>query len=398
MTNFDFIIVGGGAAGYFTAINLAEKNKNLRILILEKTKKTLQKVKVSGGGRCNVTNHCFDVEKLLKNYPRGGDFLKEPFKEFGPKDTIDWFTNRNVPLKTESDNRVFPKSDSSSSIIDCFKNLAHKYGIEMLLEQRVESFSFENQFWQVGTDRGNHIAKNLVIATGSDSRVWEIIKQLDISTIPEVPSLFTFKINDSDLHKLSGISFKEADVWIEKSQLKNSGPLLITHWGLSGPAILVLSSFGAIELNAMDYKFELKVNFAPNFSKKEIETILKQKQGKNKVYNDPQFGFSQRFWQYLLNKANLSEFLNWSETGKKQIARLSELITSHSYKVDGKSTFKEEFVSAGGVDLKEINLKNFSSKKYPSLFFAGEVLNIDAITGGFNFQAAWTTSYLISKS
>lgn len=402
MNECDFLIIGGGAAGFFAAINAAEFNPNLKIIIVEKNREVLQKVKVSGGGRCNVTNSCFDSDQLSLNYPRGNEFLKEPFKRFGSKNAFEWFEKKGVPLKIEKDGRVFPKSDSSQSIIDLFNSELKKRKIKLLTSERVEDFEQNSKGWLVKTNSGLNIqTQNLLIASGSDKRIWEKIDELKINIIEQAPSLFTFNIKDEKLQQLQGVSFIHSKVSIINPKFDQIGPLLITHWGVSGPVVLKLSAWAAIELQKLNYEFQIKINFIPNFLKEQVIKELRESienQGKKNVMANPLFGLTSRFWKYICEKSNISEHQKWAETGKKHFQTLSDNLCEAKYDVKGKSTFKEEFVTAGGVDLEEIDPKTFSSKKYPNLFFAGEILNIDAITGGFNFQAAWTGAWHAAKS
>lgn len=402
---FDVIVVGGGAAGFFAAINAAEKNAGLKIAILERGKDVLQKVKVSGGGRCNVTHACFEPAKLVKFYPRGENDLLEPFMKFNPTHTIEWFENRGVKIKKEADGRMFPSTDSSQTIIDCLMYEARKNGVEIIRNARVEDFEYiDNQEfkWKVNVF-GDRIlqAKKLMLGTGSDTAIWRLLEKLDLKIIPAVPSLFTFNIKDERISDLMGLSVPKAKVKIIGTKFESEGPLLITHWGLSAPAILKLSAWAARELNDMNYKFKIEVNWLSISSLEEVKQYLHQQinlQSKKNVILNAEFGIPIRLWKSLCKAAEISEFQKWAETGKKHIQRLAEQLTASKFEVNGKSTFKEEFVTAGGVDLSEMDLNSFSSKKYPSLFMAGEVLNIDAITGGFNFQAAWTGGWLVAQN
>jgi predicted Rossmann fold flavoprotein len=402
---YDIIVIGGGAAGFFAAINAAEKNNDLKIAILERGRDVLQKVKVSGGGRCNLTHACFDPNKLVKFYPRGEFELLEPFHRFNPTNTIDWFESRGVKIKKEADGRMFPVSDSSQSIIDCLLEAVQRCRIEVLTNSRVEQFHYlpnEKSNWKL------HIAgerilytKKLMIATGSDTAVWALLDRLKIKIIQPVPSLFTFNIKDARISDLMGLSVPNAIINIQKTNFESNGPTLITHWGLSGPGILKLSSWAARELYAANYKFTLKVNWLANNDIESVRTHLHNQinaQPKKNVVTNAEFGLPIRLWKSLCNAAQIGEFQKWAEIGKKHIQRLTEQLTAGSFEVNGKSVFKEEFVTAGGVDLSEIDFKTYSLKQYPSLFMAGEVLNIDAITGGFNFQAAWTGGWIAGQN
>jgi len=394
------VIIGGGAAGFFSANNLAE-NQNLEITILEKGSKPLAKVKVSGGGRCNVTHHCFEPSELIKFYPRGGKRLLPIFKRFQPKDTFAWFESRQVKLKTESDNRVFPQSNDSQTIVDCLRKVLEHKNVKLHLQQQVVSISFKDEMWEVITKTGSVFhAHDLIVTTGGDQHFWQELEKLKLKLISPLPSLFTFKISDDRLVDLPGISFDQVKVKLVGDKLETSGPMLITHWGLSGPAILKLSAWGARVLAEKNYSFSIHINFAPNFSneqlKAELEKIIKE-EGKRTVIKYPKFDLKSRFWERLCTVCSIEPDQRWIDLSKKQFNKLLTEINQGEYKVSGKSTFKEEFVTAGGIDLDEVDFSGMFSKKYPSLYFAGEVLDIDALTGGFNFQAAWSTSWVVAQ-
>lgn len=402
---FDILIIGGGAAGFFTAINSAEMNPHLKIAILERGKEVLTKVRISGGGRCNVTHAEFIPKKLSKNYPRGEKELLGPFHSFMTGDTIDWFEKRGVNLKIEEDGRMFPDTDSSQTIIDCFLSETKRLGIEVLLNHSVQEIAKENAFWKIETTQGTLQAKDLVIATGSNPKIWKILEGLGHTIVPPVPSLFTFNIKDNRITDLPGVSTNATLKVISKPSPAIwrgvGGGLLITHWGLSGPAVLKLSAWGARELNKLDYKFTLEVNWLEHLTIDEtLEQLkeIKNNNAKQLVAKHPQFELPKRLWQNLVTACGISPEMKWAEINKNQLQNLSNQLTQCRFEVNGKSTFKEEFVTAGGVELKEINFKTFESKVHKNLYLAGEVLNIDAITGGFNFQNCWTGGFLVAKA
>jgi predicted Rossmann fold flavoprotein len=398
--NYDILIIGGGAAGFFTAINTAELNLNFKIAILERGKEVLTKVRISGGGRCNVTHAEFVPKELSKNYPRGEKELLGPFHNFMTGDTMEWFEKRGVALKIEEDGRMFPETDNSQTIIDCFLNETKRLGIDVLMNHSVKEVVNENEFWKVETTQGAFQAKNLVIATGSNPKIWKLLEGLGHTIVPPVPSLFTFNIKDNRIVDLPGVSTL-ASVKVLGTALESEGPLLITHWGLSGPAILKLSAWGARELNALDYKFTLQVNWLEYLSFDEtLEQLKKVKNdnAKQLVAKHPQFELPKRLWQSLVKATGIDVETKWAEINKNQLQNLANQLTQCQFEVNGKSTFKEEFVTAGGVELKEINFKTFESKVHKNLYLAGEVLNIDAITGGFNFQNCWTAGFLVARA
>jgi len=393
---FDIILIGGGAAGFFTAINIAEQNSNLKIAILERGREVLSKVKISGGGRCNVTHACFVPNDLVKFYPRGEKELKGPFNQFCSGDTIAWFEKHNVTLKIEEDGRMFPETDNSQTIIDCFLNLTKKHNITVLTSQTVQAIFKSETGWKLDTQNQNYKAEKIVFTTGSNPKIWELLQNYKHNVIEPVPSLFTFNIKNKKLTELMGIAHP-AEVAIKNTKLKAQGPLLITHWGVSGPAILRLSAWGARDLAQLNYNFTLQVNWMAEHEMQYIEEQLKEakiENAKKNIYKNNLFNFPTRLWHYFLNKSEITSDAKWADVSKKQLQTLLQTITNDSYQVNGKSTFKDEFVTAGGIDLKEINFKTMESKVLPHVYFAGEVLNIDAITGGFNFQNAWTTGYI----
>ena len=397
---YDVIIIGGGAAGFFTAINAAEFNPDARILILERGKEVLTKVRISGGGRCNVTHAEFVPNELVQNYPRGEKELRGPFHSFMTGDTIAWFEERGIELKIEEDGRMFPVSDSSETIINCFLSEAQRLGIKILKNHTVQDITSENKQWMIHTNNGYYSAEKVLVATGSNPKVWKLLENLGHSMEPAVPSLFTFNIKDLRISDLPGVS-THASVHIPGAGLESEGPLLITHWGVSGPAVLKLSAWGARELHEVNYKFPIKINWLPMRNKESVlETLmdLKLKYAKQQVSKYAQFDLPKRLWKNLVKASGIEEIEIWADINRKKLNVLSEQLTSSQFNVDGKSTFKEEFVTAGGIKLNEVNFKTFESKLQKNLYFAGEVLNIDAITGGFNFQNAWTGGYLAAKA
>jgi predicted Rossmann fold flavoprotein len=402
--DYDIIIIGGGAAGFFTAINTAEMRPSLKIAILERGKEVLTKVKISGGGRCNVTHAEFIPKELSKNYPRGEKELLGPFHSFMTGDTLGWFEERGVAIKMEEDGRMFPTTDSSQTIIDCFTSEISKLDIDLLKSHPVKTIKKITTGWQIDTGKETLTAQAIVIATGSNPKIWKLLESLGHKIVPPVPSLFTFNIKDQRITDLPGVATEASIKVVGKKRkviLESEGPLLITHWGMSGPAILKLSAWGARLLEGLDYKFEIIVNWLLYETEEDVvEQLLrfKTKNAKQTLHKYAQFELPKRLWQTLLFASGISETEIWADISKKKLQNLANQLVASIFQVDGKSTFKEEFVTAGGVDLKEVNFKTFESKKQPNLYFAGEVLNIDAITGGFNFQNAWTGGYIVAKS
>ncbi|CAL2086559.1 Flavoprotein [Tenacibaculum dicentrarchi] len=395
------IIIGGGAAGHFTAINAKEQNPDLDITILEKGKEVLQKVKISGGGRCNVTHACFEPKELVKFYPRGEKELLGPFHQFMTGDTFEWFDDRGVPLKIEDDNRVFPEENTSQAIIDCFQNAVNKLGIKVLKNHGVNSVEKNNEQWILNTKEQQFEADYLVIAAGSSKKVWDLCKTLEHSVVEPVPSLFTFNIKDKRIIDLGGISVPNADVKLVGTNLENSGPLLITHWGLSGPAILKLSAFGARILADKNYQYNVLVNWLGQDFDDVLDTLtaLKKSEARKQIHlKSPFADIPRRLWERFVSASEVKTTQNWGDLSNKQLHNLAMQLTKGLFNANGRTTFKDEFVTAGGVDLKEINFKRFESKLHKNLFMVGEVLNIDAVTGGFNFQNAWTGAFICAKS
>ena len=398
--NFDIIIVGGGAAGFFTAINIVEKNPKIKVAILERGSEVLSKVRISGGGRCNVTHACFEPNELVKFYPRGEKELRGPFHQFCSGDTVEWFSNHGVELKIEEDGRMFPVSNSSQTIIDCFLQATQKLGISVLTGQSVQSIFKKDDFWKIETQNENYITEKLILATGSNPKIWEMLQNFGHAIVNPVPSLFTFNIKDSRIKELPGVSAL-VSVKVKDTKLTSTGPLLITHWGMSGPAILKLSAWGARVLSEKNYQFTIFVNWLNDVDADDAEKILKdlkQEHAKKAVAKKSPFDFPNRLWESLVLASNIQEETKWADLSKIQLQNLANQLTNSSFQVNGKSTFKEEFVTAGGIDLKEINFKTMGSKLHKNLYFAGEIVNVDAVTGGFNFQNAWTSGFILANS
>jgi predicted Rossmann fold flavoprotein len=398
-TTFDIIIIGGGAAGFFTAINIAEKHPQKKIAILERGKEVLTKVKISGGGRCNLTHACFDPKEFVKNYPRGEKELLGPFHQFCATETIEWFKRHGVLLKAEKDGRMFPKSDSSQTIIDCFLKASENLGIKVKMQEEVISIDKEKDLWKIETRNEIYLSEKVVITTGSAPPIWKALEKLGHRIIPPVPSLFTFNITDDRIDGLQGLS-TEVSLKIDGTKLSSEGPLLITHWGLSGPVILKLSSWGARILAEKDYKFSLSINWLKEMNNEKAKEILqetREKKPKKTILKNNPFPLPTRLWEKLVLASKISEEKKWADISKQEIKDLINQLTNAYFQVEGKSIFKDEFVTAGGTDLKEVDFKDMQSKVHKNLYFAGEVLNIDAITGGFNFQNAWTNGFLVAE-
>lgn len=396
----DIIIIGGGAAGFFAAINIAAQHPKLSVAILERGKEGLQKVKISGGGRCNVTHAEFIPSELVQNYPRGEKEMLGPFHTFITGDTITWFEDRGVGLKIEDDGRMFPVSNSSQTIIDCFLNEAKKYEVEVLYNHSVKSLNANDTNFTIETSQGTIQCEKLVVATGSNPKIWNLLEELGHTIIQPVPSLFTFDIKDKRISDIPGVVVKNVAVKVVGIDLMSEGPLLITHVGMSAPAILKLSAFGAVALAKLNYNFKIEINFIQLDFKSCLNQLkgFKQEMAKKLVINSTQFHLPKRLWKQMVLASNIDDTERWADINKNQLENLTEQLTKAVFQVTGKSTFKDEFVTAGGVDLKEVNFKTFESKCIPNMYFAGEVINVDAVTGGFNFQNAWTGAYIVSQS
>ena len=391
------IIIGGGASGFFTAANIDTKLYD--VTILEQNSDVLQKVKISGGGRCNVSHACFDPRELVQFYPRGNKELLSVFTKFQPEDTMNWYEEHGVVLKIEDDNRIFPESNSSQSIIDCLVNECRKNNVKILTKQTVTEILPQENGYKIHTTDQNYFADYVVFSTGSSPKAFKILEKLGHQIITPVPSLFTFNIKNEILKDLMGTSFQYVDIEIPKLNLEESGSLLITHWGLSGPAILKLSAWGARELAALKYQFEIIVNFIGTASEDALEIFknFKENEPKKSIGQAKIFDITNRFWQRILFVSGIDTAKQLANINNKEMQKIIENLCCCRINVTGKSTFKEEFVTAGGVDLKEMDFKTMKSKKLPNFYISGEVLNIDAVTGGFNFQACWSEGWLIAQ-
>lgn len=400
--NSHTLIVGGGAAGFFAAVNLGEMAPGHRITLVERSAKLMEKVRISGGSRCNVTHAEYNPRELVKSYPRGEKALKGPFHTFAAGDTVAWFHDRGVELKTEEDGRMFPTTDDSMTIVNCLKEAAIAAGVRIRTRANLTGLRQNKGRWTATLENGEVLtADRVLLAPGSAFKLWDLLESLGHSIVPPVPSLFTFRCKDDRIRHLPGLSVDPAVVSVPGTKLRESGPVLITHWGFSGPAILRTSAWGARELAARQYDFPLRISWVPSENMESMVEILRGKareNAKRQVHTRPEFGLPTRLWKSLAEAAGISENLRWADLSKKQSRALAEELTQGKFQVRGKSTFKEEFVTAGGINLKEVNFKTMESKILPGIHFAGEFLDIDAITGGFNFQAAWTTAYLAAKA
>ncbi len=391
------IIIGGGASGFFTAANIDTKLYD--VTILEQNSDVLQKVKISGGGRCNVSHACFDPRELVQFYPRGNKELLSVFTKFQPGDTMNWYEEHGVALKIEDDNRIFPESNSSQSIIDCLVNECRKKNVKILTKQTVTEILPQENGYKIHTTDQNYFADYVVFSTGSSPKSFKMLEKLGHQIIAPVPSLFTFNIKNEILKDLMGTSFQYVNIEIPRLNLEESGSLLITHWGLSGPAILKLSAWGARELAALKYQFEIIVNFIGMASEDALEIFrnFKENEPKKSIGQAKIFDITNRFWQRILFVSGIDTTKQLANINNKEMQKIIENLCCCRMNVTGKSTFKEEFVTAGGVDLKEMDFKTMKSKKLPNFYISGEVLNIDAVTGGFNFQACWSEGWLIAQ-
>ena len=404
MNKKKLVVIGGGAAGFFCAVNAARLQPNIEVIIIEKTGKLLSKVKVSGGGRCNVTHGCFSMGDMVKKYPRGEQFLKKAFHHFFTTDTIQWFIDRGIETKTEKDGRMFPSSNSSQTIVDCFLNEAVKYNVQIEINTDVTDLHFQNNKWIITTSFNKEIAADFVcIASGGFMKMANA-KWLDLlghTIAPPVPSLFTFNMPANPITKLMGLSVEHARVKILGEKLETEGPLLVTHWGLSGPAILKMSAYAALILANKNYDFTVVINWLPLYNENSLREkmqLLRFDMATTKIQNKNPFFLPTRLWEYLLLESGIKEGIKWTDLKAKEQNLLIKNLCLQSFQIKGKTTFKEEFVTAGGVNTEEINVNTMESKLQKNLFFAGEVINIDGVTGGFNFQNAWTTGWIAAKA
>jgi predicted Rossmann fold flavoprotein len=412
MRNIEVVVIGGGAAGFFGAIHAAQF-PHTNVTLIEAGRQPLAKVRVSGGGRCNVTHHCFEPSQLVQNYPRGGKALRGAFSRFQPLDVVRWFNAEGVKLKTEADGRMFPVSDDSETIVEALMFAAKKAGVVILtnvLVQKVEYLG-TNKFDITFKNRENLLCDRLLLATGSSPSGYAIARSLGHELEPPVPSLFTFNIKDSKLHELAGVSVNPAIVKLissvnsekkksSRNQLEQSGALLITHWGLSGPAVLKLSAWAAREVHECNYQAKLAVNWIPSLKVEAVKQILlsaKTDQPKKFISNYCPVDVSLRLWEYLLDKAEVEPEKRWADVSNKAIQQITNVLTASEYAIAGKGAFKDEFVTCGGVRLQDVNFQTMESKICSGLFFAGEILDIDGVTGGFNFQNAWTTAWIAAQ-
>jgi predicted Rossmann fold flavoprotein len=401
--NQTLVVIGGGAAGFFCAINAARMNPALQVILLEKSNKLLSKVKVSGGGRCNVTHACFDIREMVAKYPRGANFLKKAFHQFFTTDTIEWFQERGVTLKTEADGRMFPTTNSSQTIIDCLLREANLYHIDIRLNSEVTSITRHHDIWQLQLNNRLITAQYVCVAAGGypKSSMYQWLQQTGHTIETPRPSLFTFNIPTNPITQLMGVAVEFAQVKIAGTKLVSEGPLLITHWGLSGPAVLKVSAYGARLLADKDYHFTAIVNWSPSYTEHSLREDWQQLRlqlATTKIANKNPFKLPQRLWEYILLLSGISIEIRWAELPAKAQNILIKNITAQEFVVKGKTTFKEEFVTAGGIILTEIDVHTMESKIAPNLFFAGENIDVDGVTGGFNFQNAWTTGWIAANA
>ena len=396
-------VIGGGAAGFFAALSAKKHFPAAEVLIFEKAAKVLGKVKVSGGGRCNVTNATFDSSALSKNYPRGENFLKKAFQQFNAQSTVEWFEKRSIPLKTYPDGCIFPQSNDSQTIIDCFLKEATQLGIKVQLQTPILTIEKKNEMFVLHGREHTFSVDRVIVTTGGQPKLEQLnwLQILGHEIISPVPSLFTFNMPNHPICALMGNVTTETTVKIEGTKLIGKGPLLVTHWGMSGPAILQLSAWGARLLENKNYQFAILVNWLNECKEDGLRhqiVTVQQDHAAKMIGNLNPFPITNRLWNFLLEKAGLNPITRWKELGAKSCNKLVNILMNDRYEVVGKTTFKEEFVTAGGVALTDINVQSMESRKVKGLFFAGEIMDIDGITGGFNFQAAWTTGFIAGKN
>lgn len=395
-------VIGGGAAGFFCAVNAARMNPALQVKIVEKSNKLLSKVRISGGGRCNVTHACFTIPDMVKKYPRGSNFVKKSFHEFFTEDTIAWFNDRGVRLKTEKDGRMFPVTDSSETVIDCLYNEGRQYGVTVETGVEVKNIEKQNEEWIISyADGSTETCDFVCVACGGYPKegMFDWLKTTGHSIEPPVPSLFTFNMPGNPIINLSGISV-QARVKVTGSKLEEEGAVLITHWGLSGPAVLKLSARGAREFNELNYRFTVMVNWCGAYNEQSLREKLNDMRVSNpaqKVVNGTIADIARRLWEYIISISGIDENTRWSDLPSAKMNVLVKNLCAHEMKVEGKTTFKEEFVTAGGIRLSEVTASTMESKILPGLYFAGEILDVDGVTGGFNFQHAWTSGWVAAK-
>lgn len=399
---FSLIVIGGGAAGFFGAIQAAEMQPGSKIIILEKSPKLLSKVRISGGGRCNVTHNCFEPTQLSHHYPRGQKPLKSLFRKYQASDVVDWFAKKGVKLKAEADGRMFPVTDNSETIIDCFFKQTERHNIKIETHADVERITAHADYFEVHYNDKSIKSKNVLVALGGhpQAHAYKIIKDLGHTIEQPIPSLFTFNDSQKDFKDLMGVAVPKGVVRIAGTKFLQEGPVLITHWGLSGPAVIKLSAWAAEHFHEHKYEATVLVSWIGELQEETVREYLmkyKSENKKRKIYSHPLYELPQRLWIRLCELAEVDDQKTWDELANKNLNKLIELLIRCTFKIKGKTTFKEEFVTCGGVDLAEVNLETMESKKIKNLFFAGEVLNIDGETGGFNFQAAWTTAYVAAK-
>jgi predicted Rossmann fold flavoprotein len=403
MASKQLVVVGGGAAGFFCAVNAARMNPHLKVILLEKSNKLLSKVRISGGGRCNVTHALFDIVEMTKRYPRGQNFVKKTFHQFFTTDTIQWFKDRGVAIKKEDDGRMFPATNSSESIIECLVKEANQHGVDIRLNSEVKEIQPLSEQRRLKLSSNQEITADFVcVACGGFTKAthFEWLSSLGHSFSSPVPSLFTFNLPKHPITELMGVSVETARVKIEGTKLVEEGPVLITHWGLSGPAVLRLSAWGARELASLNYEYKAHINWMPQYNDQSLKGIIQQNRSLHATQKLSNYkaGLPSRLWLFLLQQSNINEDLRWADLSAKAENVLIKNLVDFTVDVRGKTTFKEEFVTAGGITLSEIDPNTMMSKKVQNLFFVGEIMDVDGITGGFNFQHAWTSGWIAAKS